>query len=68
MPSTEAQKRASKNWRDKNRTKYNESQLKHSIKYWENNKPSILAQKKDYWVTNSFKRERNRLFRILLKE
>lgn len=68
MPISEAQKRANINWRNKNREKYNQSQLKHSIKYWENNKETILEQKKEYWVTNSFKRERNRLFRILLKE
>ena len=66
MATSEAQKLASKKWRENNREKYNQSQLKHSIKYWENNKDKILEQKKIHWITNSFKNERNRLSRILL--
>lgn len=65
MP-TEAQRRANKNYRERNREKYNETQLKYSIKYWENNKETILEKKKDFYE-NSFRKEQNRLFRILIK-
>ena len=65
MPS-EAQRRANKNYRERNREKYNETQLKYSIKYWENNKETILEKKKDFYE-NSFRKEQNRLFRILIK-
>lgn len=53
-------------WRALNRDHYNESQRVHSQNYWVNNKEKILAQKKTYYE-NCFKRERNRLFRILIK-
>lgn len=62
---TEAQKLSTKRWREKNREKYNEIQLKYSTKYWNENKEKVLLQKKDYYE-RSFKKEQRRLFRILL--
>ena len=49
MPATDAQKRASKNWRDKNRAHYNELSKIHAKQWYETNRQDILQRKKDWY-------------------
>lgn len=52
MPTSEAQKKASAKWREKNRNKYNEIQREHSLAHYYNNKEIILEQKKAFYQAN----------------
>lgn len=55
MPVSEAQKKASAKWREKNRDKYNEIQREHSLTHYYLNKELILEQKKAYYQANKEK-------------
>jgi hypothetical protein len=50
MPSTEAQKRASKKWRTEHREEYNAIQLTKNIKFYYLNREKILEKKKLYYL------------------
>ena len=46
MPTTEAQKKANKNWRINNKEKYNTIQLANNIKFYYENREKILEKKR----------------------
>lgn len=48
MPSTEAQKRACKKWKETNREYYNQQQNEYTKKYYLNNREARLEYAKQY--------------------
>jgi hypothetical protein len=52
MPATEAQKKATKKWRDANREKYNEYSNMAAKRWAVKNKEHICEQKKEYYELN----------------
>lgn len=50
MPSTDAQKKASKKWIETHREQFNAVQLANNIKYYHLNKGKILQKKKEYYL------------------
>jgi hypothetical protein len=52
MPVSEAQKKATKKWRDANREKYNEYTLIAVKKWADQHKEVIKEKKKEYYIAN----------------
>ena len=52
MPVSEAQKKATKKWRDANREKYNEYTLIAVKKWADQHKEFIKEKKKEYYIAN----------------
>jgi hypothetical protein len=50
MPTTEAQKRANKKWRDTHKEQYNAIQLANNINFYHQHREQILAKKKEYYL------------------
>lgn len=68
MPMSEAQKRASKKWREKNREKYNAYMLPLANKYYNNHKEEILEKKLQYYEDNKNAIKERILSRYYLKK
>ena len=57
MPSTEAQKKASKKWRQTHKKEYNEMQLVNNIRFYHLNREKILEKKKLYYLKKKQEKE-----------
>jgi hypothetical protein len=68
MPMSEAQKRATKKWRDNHREKFNAYMLPLATKYYENNKELVLEKKKQYYEDNKSAVREKTLARYYLKK
>ena len=68
MPMSEAQKRATKNWRDKHREKYNAYMLPMATQYYNNNKEAVLEKKQQYYEDNKTAIKERTLSRYYLKK
>ena len=67
MPMTEAQKRATKKWRDNHREKFNAYMLPLATKYYDN-KELVLEKKKQYYEDNKSVVREKTLARYYLKK
>jgi hypothetical protein len=68
MPMSEAQKRASKKWREKNREKYNAYMLPLANKYYNNHKGEVLEKKQQYYEDNKNAIKERTLSRYYLRK
>jgi hypothetical protein len=68
MPISEAQKRATKKWRDKHREKYNTYMLPMATKYYNNHKEEVLEKKQQYYEDNKTAIKERTLNRYYLKK
>lgn len=68
MPMSEAQKRASKKWREKNREKYNAYMLPLANKYYNNHKEEVLEKKLQYYEDNKNAIKERTLSRYYLRK